>query len=674
MSEVDQRYAVINLFFFQEEVRFRPPPLKARLARKTHPYRYNYNMLAKAERVPQPILSRALLLPLLASIVVFSLFRHGPSCGHDFGFHMQSWMDAAEQMRHGPLLPRWAFSPAFNAGEPRFVFYPPLSWLWGAFLLLLLPPALVPAVYTWCALSAAAFAMYTLASAYTTRRNALLAAAVYLANPYLLFTAFERTAYAELLAAAWLPLLFRAALAPKLAPLPIAIPLALLWLTNAPAAVMGTYTFALIAIARAAQRWYGLGSATPARKAQALWQLLRPALGGLLLGLTLPGFYLVPAAFERRYVQIAMAVIPNMRVEDNFLFGHTGYGPHDAVLHTASLVALATVGLTALALTLAFGQGRQTCKSSPGTTDAHLFRVISTEGAAEVERPAVPGPETQPVLQAHRASALAEERGDILSILILVAAIATLLLWQPTLPIWHLLPELTFLQFPWRLLAILGGILGLATALALGRVRLSATVTLCSALAVVAAGTALAIRPFRQGCEAFELPAARVALFQAHHGGGPTDEYTPVAADNDQLRWDDPAWWLAADPNAPGPRTVPNPASTIVDYDQPPPLDQTVSGRAPHHLQFHLAQPATLVLNLRDYPAWQVTVNGNPHPARLERDDGLLALALPAGEDTVDLHWRTLPDVYLGDALSLCALVISATLLSRRFRSRRIDT
>ncbi len=587
-------------------------------------------MLAKAERAPRPKpYPPVLLVPFLALIAVFPLFRHGPSCGHDFGFHMQSWMDAAEQIHHGHLLPHWAFSPAFNAGEPRFVFYPPLSWLFGAFLLLVLPAAIVPTAYTWCALSAAALAMFTLAAAYTSRRHALLAAAVYLANPYLLFTAFERTAYAELLAAAWMPLVLRAALAPRLAPLPIAIPLALLWLTNAPAAVMGTYLFVIIAFARAAQRSYSLQRAKNPDNMEALWRFLKPAIGGLLLGLALPGFYLVPAAWERRYVQIAMAIIPNMRVEDNFLFGHTGYGPHDDVLHTASLVALAVLGLTALALTLAF-------------------------------------------LQRRRLETASTKSSDAFPILILVTAIIALLLWHPMLPVWHLLPELAFLQFPWRLLAVLSCILGLAVALALRSLRPSTTVTLLAAVALVAAGTSLAIRPFRQGCEAFELPSARVALYEAHHGVGPTDEYTPIDADNDQLRWDDPAWWLAANPNAPGPHTVPNPAATILDYDQPPPLDQTVSGRAPSHLHLHLQQPAALILNLRNYPAWQVTVNGNPHPARLERDDGLLALALPAGDDTIALHWQTLPDVYAGDTFSLFALAISAAITWRRFRSRRI--
>lgn len=579
-----------------------------------------------------------LFLALLTFCIVLPLVFGGPSCGHDFGFHMQSWMDAAAQIRHGHVLPRWAFSPAFNAGEPRFLFYPPLSWLLGSLLLLTLPAASVPVVYTWLALTGAALAMYALALRFSHRSGAVLAAAIYVANPYVLFTAFERTAYAELLAAAWMPLLFRAALAEQVSALAIAVPLALLWLTNAPAAVMGTYALAILVICRAFLMWRRERRAAATKKHETLRRLLTQAAGGLVLGLALAGFYLLPAAYERRYVQIAMAIIPNMRIEDNFLFGHTGYGPHDAVLHTASLVALATMAITAIALGSAWLVERRR-------------RVLGAEIAS---RGRVAGTPLSPALT------------SILCLAVLIAA----LLWQPAVPVWHLVPELAFLQFPWRLLAVLGCILGVAVAMALGRLRLPTILACFIALAIAGLAATIAIRPFRESCEAHELLPARLALFGSHHGVGPTDEYTPVTADNDQLRWDDPAWWLAANLNDPGPDTVPNPAATIVDYDEPPPLSQTVSSQAPMHLELHLDHPAELVVNLRDYPAWQVSVNGDAHPIRLDRDDGLLALALPAGEDTVDVHWRTLPDVWAGDALSGVALLAVAGL---RLRSRRIE-
>ena len=191
-----------------------------------------------------------LLLPFVALIVIHPLLIHGISCGQDMGFHTQSWLDAAQQLRHGHY-PRWAFTPAWNAGEPRFIFYPPISWLIGALLTMVLPISTVHRSRTSSSASPPqASAMHHLARHYVSPNAALLASAFYIANPYMLFNAFERTAFAELLAAAWIPLLLLAVLRTRPTIRGIAIPIALLWLTNAPAAVMGCYTFALIAAIR----------------------------------------------------------------------------------------------------------------------------------------------------------------------------------------------------------------------------------------------------------------------------------------------------------------------------------------------------------------------------------------------------------------------------------------
>src|SRR5580698_9709660 len=193
-----------------------------------------------------------LLIPLAAFIAIVPLLINGCSCGHDFDFHILSGMEAARQFTHGNLHPHWAYTPAWNAGEPRFVFYPPLSWTLGGILGLIFPWTWTPILYTWLALTASGLAAYYLARDFTTHTAVLIAAVVYTVNPYMLFTAYERTAYAELLAAAWIPLLLHAILQDKVTIPRIAIPIALLWLTNAPAAVMSCYTLALLTFFRLA--------------------------------------------------------------------------------------------------------------------------------------------------------------------------------------------------------------------------------------------------------------------------------------------------------------------------------------------------------------------------------------------------------------------------------------
>ena len=153
--------------------------------------------------------------------------------------------------------------------------------------------------------------------------------------------------------------------------------------------------------------------------------LIRFSAGGVL-GLALAAFYLVPAAYERRYVQVAMAIIANMRIEDNFLFGHTGDGPHDQVLHTASLIALGMLIAAIIALILAF-----------------VLR------------------------QKHLSTGTDHASNTPLPILTALTLCIVFLLTPISLPFWHHLPELAFLQFPWRLLCVLGATLALTIALAL---------------------------------------------------------------------------------------------------------------------------------------------------------------------------------------------------------------
>src|SRR5271154_5821850 len=333
-------------------------------------------------------------LPIAALIAVLPLILRGCSCGHDFDFHILNWLEAARQFTHGNLPPHWAYAPAYNAGEPRFVFYPPLSWTIGAILGLIVPWTWTPIAYTWLALTAAGLSLHYLARSFTTPTAATLAAFLYTVNPYMLFTAYERTAYAELLAAAWVPLLLHAILRRQVTIPRIAVPVALLWLTNAPAAVMSCYALALLTLIHlfessmktkallwtspvspktviSTEATHGLivsravekpafllplrtSSNAGTTSSQTTLQLTLNTAAGTALGLGIAAFYVLPAAYERRYVQIAMAIIPGMRIQDNFLFHRTGEILHDQVLHTASLIALSLITITVAVLAVAF--------------------------------------------------------------------------------------------------------------------------------------------------------------------------------------------------------------------------------------------------------------------------------------------------------------------------------
>ncbi len=551
-----------------------------------------------------PLRLHRLLIPLAALLAVLPLLVHGPSCGHDFDFHLLNWLEAASQLRHLDW-PRWAYTPAFNAGEPRFLFYPPLSWLLGAALTQVLPFPLVPIAFTWIALTAAGFALHRLAAPYTSPHAAALASILYLLNPYMLFTAYERTAYAELLAAAFIPLLLAAILKPRPTARGIALPLALLWLTNAPAAVMSSYALALLAALRLLQ--LGEDRAGPSRL-----QLARTSALGAGLGLALAAFYIVPAAMERKWVQINMVVIAGMTPADNFLFHHTGVTEdalaHNAVLHTASMIAVLLLILTFAALAAACYKPRSA--GSPNARPKNLRLVFP--------------------------------------LAVLAAAIA-ILLTPVSLPIWRHTPQLEFLQFPWRLLALLAPILAFAVALALRNLSRSTTLLLASTVSC-AILIPSAWKTFHQICDAPDTPPARSALFHSRHGTEPTDEYTPVDADPDALHPDNPPFWLL-------------PPSASIDTPAPP---NAAPGPLPNRLSLTLPSPETLILNRRQFPLWRIELNHRPLPPDTPgRTDGLIALSLPAGRDTLELSLRETPDETAGLAVTGLAWI---ALLARRRR------
>ncbi|MDE3104330.1 MAG: hypothetical protein KGK08_04060 [Acidobacteriota bacterium] len=576
-----------------------------------------------------------LLLPAVALIAVLPLVVHGCSCGHDFDFHLLNWLEAARQFRHGNLYPQWAFSAAWNAGEPRFVFYPPASWTLGALLGTLFGFAAAPVLYTWLVLTAAGVAMYHLARGLVASTPALVAAVLYAVNPYMLFTALERTAYAELLAAALLPLLLAGILRPQLSLPRLAMPLAALWLCNVPAAIIGSYGLALLAMSRLAFPGLALSQQNVAAPStcsvQPTWvrdrvpqasRLVEAARGVLatLLGLGLAAFYLLPAIREQRFVQIHMATLPGMRVQDNFLFQRTGNTPdqllHDQVLHTASAIAVGLLAVTAALLWLAWHR---------------------------VESPAAPHPQ-QPLPRAQR---------PLLASLALVTAVVALLLTPLSLPLWQHLPRLGLLQFPWRLLCLQASVAGLALALVLQSVRLSRLRATVGALLLATLLAWSGYRSFHQPCDDEDTVAAQLAAFRQRTGSEPTDEYTPVAADNDALAATNPGYWLAASAGQPAPAGQP-------------------AAPAPLHLTVAPDSPCWLILNLRAYPAWRVLRNGQPVTVSpTARPDGLLALPLPAGRSHLDIEYTELPGHRLGAWVSLLSLCLLAALCwpSRRRRN-----
>ncbi|MGC2162613.1 MAG: hypothetical protein WA634_11935 [Silvibacterium sp.] len=540
-----------------------------------------------------------LLIPIAALLAALPLILKGCSCGDDFGFHLLNWLEVGSHWKQGVFFPHWDFTAAGNSGEPRFVFYPPLSWMIGALSGTVLPWATVPNTFIWLSLTACGFTMYRLAREWASDGNALIAASFYMVHPYMLFTFYQRSAYAELLAAAWIPLVLLALLRPRFTIPGIALPVALLWLTNDPAAVMGCYLLALLAAVRAAWVY---------NKEKYLGDVLKEAIRiaiGTCLGLGLAGFYLVPAIVEQRWVQIRMENVKGTRIQDNFLFGNFGGPSHHAILRTASLCSVLLLILIALFAAIA------------------IYR--SAKGMKTAER------------GSHKF---------VITALLATTIIIEFLLIAPSYFIWRHIPELKYLQFPWRWDVILGAISASLLAIALGRIRIRPVAAISIALLIPLFFSIAGNSIFRQVCK---LGKDVPDLVASYYAGDVlySDEYTPMSSDPLAVGHDNPNAWMADVPDGAPPKDVP--------------VKHSVDIRNRLHFQVSSPGLAFLVINVRDYPAWKVRINGTLDARRPHRVDGLIVAPIPEGKSQVDITYAVTPDQMVGWILSIAAF---ATLLT----------
>src|SRR5271165_777076 len=197
----------------------------------------------------------ALIFAAIAVVAPFS--TRGIACGHDLVFHMNGWLEVEQQWHEGILYPRWAANANYGAGEPRFLFYPPLSCMLGGALGSFIPWLFVPVAFDVCAVVLAGWTMYIAARQWCEQPDAGLIAVAYAMNPYMLLNIYARSAYGELLASAFFPLLLLWIVRDRPVRsmvLPLALTFAMVWLTNIPAAIIATYFAVLLLVMVTIQR------------------------------------------------------------------------------------------------------------------------------------------------------------------------------------------------------------------------------------------------------------------------------------------------------------------------------------------------------------------------------------------------------------------------------------
>src|SRR5947208_1453036 len=427
-----------------------------------------------------------------AILVVTPFFWRGNASGHDIAFHASSWLDVAEQWKEGIVYPRWCQWANNGFGEPRFIFYPPLSWMLGAALGFVAPWSAVPGLLI----------------------------------------------------------------------------------------------------------------------------VLAATLGGVSI-FGLAGFYLVPALYEQRWVNIRQALSPGLEPAQNFLYTTLGDPEHNAFNWVASSVAMLLMALTTIAALL----GRSASENRDnGTAAGKLWRVMAVLGVA-----------------------------------------AAVLMIPPSSLLWELLPELRFIQFPWRWTGIVAVPYAFFGAGAIGRATMRWIWASVVILAVAGTATFLVRKAW---WDSDDIPVLEDAIASGQGFDG-TDEYDPISDDHTDLPAKAPQVQILPAKDAQS--SAPKAEIRIVRWTAE---EKELSVTSP--------RPLRLAIRLLDYPAWRVEVNGQSVTPQSRNGTAQMILPLPAGRARIRLSFKRTLDRDLGNVLSgVSAFALLAALwgvAGRRSRPRLEDS
>ncbi|OHV08777.1 hypothetical protein [Kushneria phosphatilytica] len=172
---------------------------------------------------------------------------------YDFIFHFTSWQEYGQSMAQGNLLPIWSSLANFGLGEPRYLFYPPLSLMVGGVLSWVLPPVLLPGAMIWLLTGVCALTTWHLTPASLDRSRRQVVALLVALGFGMLNSGIVRYAMAEMMASALIPLLLSCFVTMRQRAdihgvLRFAGMAALMWLTNMPMAIASTYLLGAVTL------------------------------------------------------------------------------------------------------------------------------------------------------------------------------------------------------------------------------------------------------------------------------------------------------------------------------------------------------------------------------------------------------------------------------------------
>ncbi|HEH9430451.1 TPA: hypothetical protein SIA29_001263 [Aeromonas sobria] len=535
-----------------------------------------------------------LALMTATALLLLPFWLRGGSQGHDLFHHLLSGHFFAVQLWQGEIYPRWLMEMNGAFGSPAFFFYPPLPYYVSALFAGLEPlahHAMIPLLWSsTLALGLSGLFAYLWLRPFATPGRALAASLLYMALPYhLAIDIYARFALAESWAFVWAPL---ALLAQDR--LCRRAPFALLLLALA---------VALLTLSHLPSTLLILGLLT-VRSLLLAWRSkitlhLWPTLLGQLWGLTMASLLLLPALLDQGGISMDQMRIGMFEFHRNFL---------DRLPETSSdwrfrghLAWLAL--LTLVLLLVAWAAARE-----PRHPELLIWGTLGT--------------------------------------------LSFLMMLPLSEPLWHLLPPLQLVQFPWRLNLLL----------------------VIATVAVVALGvpayrpwqwlwwTVLALTLLSQAVYVHESPLTQAPQKSALDGEFDSKrsarEYRPKQVPKGMFAPTLLAW---KDEFQPAVTTEQQGISWQILNWQPRQIALTVDAPA----------PAKLILHQFDYPGWQAKLDDTLPLTISSTRNGLIQVWVPAGRHQVTFTLTARWPERLGYGLSLIAWLIWSLLLASQIRTLR---
>ncbi|HEH9398877.1 TPA: hypothetical protein SIA35_000841 [Aeromonas sobria] len=535
-----------------------------------------------------------LVLMTATALLLLPFWLRGGSQGHDLFHHLLSGHFFAVQLWQGELYPRWLMEMNGAFGSPAFFFYPPLPYYVSALFAgpePLAHHAMIPLLWSnTLALGLSGLFAYLWLRPFATPGRALAASLLYMALPYhLAIDIYARFALAESWAFVWAPL---ALLAQDR--LCRRAPFALLLLALA---------VALLTLSHLPSTLLILGLLT-VRSLLLAWRSkitlhLWPTLLGQLWGLAMASLLLLPALLDQGGISMDQMRIGMFEFHRNFL---------DRLPETSSdwrfrgHLAWLTL-LTLVLLLVAWAAARE-----PRHPELLIWGTLGT--------------------------------------------LSFLMMLPLSEPLWHLLPPLQLVQFPWRLNLLL----------------------VIATVAVVALGvpayrpwqwlwwTVLALTLLSQAVYVHESPLTQTPQKSALDGEFDSKrsarEYRPKQVPKGMFAPTLLAW---KDEFQPAITTEQQGISWQILNWQPRQIVLTVDAPA----------PAKLILHQFDYPGWQAKLDDTLPLTISSTRNGLIQVWVPAGRHQVTFTLTARWPERLGYGLSLIAWLIWSLLLASQIRTLR---